>query len=76
MVDVRVREHDDVDVFRSEAEIAIAVDGFGAPSLKQAAVEEHSRFFGVHDVAGASHIAADGSYELNLHAKLSSCGRR
>jgi hypothetical protein len=76
MVDVGVGQHHHVDVSCPEPEVPIAFDRFRTASLKQSTVEENASLFRVDDVARSGYVATHGSDELNLHAALSSFGRR
>ena len=74
MIDVRVRKDHHVDLARAETETAVAGVRFFASSLKEAAVQQHTRSRGVNDVPRAGYFSTDRADELNSHAVLSSFG--
>ena len=73
---MRVGQHHEVDVLGAKPELAIDLVGLRAATLEQAAVEQNASVLGLNDMPRASDVAADRSYELNLHATPSSFGLR
>jgi len=66
MIDVRVREHDRVDLGNRARKPGILLARFAASTLKHSAIEEHGLSPDPKDVTGAGHFAC-GTSELDLH---------
>jgi hypothetical protein len=66
MIDMRVAEDDRIDLPRVERKVAVALDGFSAPALKQAALKQQPLPVKLEEI-GRPGRRAGGAKEVNSH---------